>query len=213
MSDDITKLCADSLRAFTQKNHGITLKSSHAHELVAAYFGYKSRAALLADARYPIGNLPQAVIFVMTSDAFIDQRRTELQGLPADLPDSYKLGEGVYVPLFAGKSWTSHFPPFRSFDKLAKYMVETSDVYRQAFQLYGKVPMRHIVSVKDDDAAVTVTVLHSHEISKDEVLVDGETTINLPRVAGRIGYGAPSLSLETRSGMEREILKIKEERA
>ncbi|MCC7037245.1 MAG: hypothetical protein IT560_08035 [Alphaproteobacteria bacterium] len=212
MSDDITKLCADSLRAFTQNNHGIILKSSHAHELVAAYFGYKSRAALLADSKYPIGNLPQAVIFVMTPDAFIDQRRTELQGLPPDLPDSYKLGEGVYVPLFAGKSWTSHFPPFRSFDKLAKYMVETSDVYQQAFQFYGKVPMHHIVSVRDEDAGVTVNVLHTHKISAEEVLVDGETTINLPRVAGHIGYGAPSLSLETRSGMEREVLKIKEGR-
>src|SRR5690606_17794842 len=126
-SDDITKLCAASLPAFTLKNYGIQIKSAHAHELVAAYFGYKSRAPLLADTKRPICNLPLASILVMVPDSFIDQRRQELQGLSPELPDSYKLGEGVYVPLFAGNVWTSLFPPFRGFDKLAKYMFENSD--------------------------------------------------------------------------------------
>ncbi len=44
MDDDISKLCADFLRA----NHE-GLRASHARELVAAFFGYKSHAALLAD--------------------------------------------------------------------------------------------------------------------------------------------------------------------
>ena len=47
MKLEITKACADSLRGFTQNNYGIQLKSSHAHELVAAYFGYSSRATIL----------------------------------------------------------------------------------------------------------------------------------------------------------------------
>ncbi len=47
MNLEITKACADSLRAFTQNNYGIQLKSSHTHELVAAYFGYSSNATIL----------------------------------------------------------------------------------------------------------------------------------------------------------------------
>lgn len=58
----ITKLCADHLRAFVNDNHGVKLKASHAHELVAAFFGYKSRAALLADTRHPLSNLTSAAL-------------------------------------------------------------------------------------------------------------------------------------------------------
>lgn len=65
MKLDITKACADSLRAFTQNNYGIQLKSSHAHELVAAYFGYSSRAALLAEKQCPIVNLTDADIIIL----------------------------------------------------------------------------------------------------------------------------------------------------
>ena len=43
MQRDISKLCADSLRALANEKYGIKLKSAHAHELVAAYFGYRSK--------------------------------------------------------------------------------------------------------------------------------------------------------------------------
>lgn len=55
MKLEITKACADSLRTFTENNYGIQLKSSHAHELVAAFFGNSLRAA-------PIGANPKQLI-------------------------------------------------------------------------------------------------------------------------------------------------------
>ena len=94
METKISKRCADSLRSFAQTKFGIQLKSSHAHELVAAYMGYSSRAALLADSKCPITNLKQAKILVLTPTALIKQRRAELKGLPEHLPDD--LAEGVY---------------------------------------------------------------------------------------------------------------------
>lgn len=97
MQLEITKRCADSLRSFSQNNFGIEIKSSHAHELVAAYMGYSSRAALLADSKCPITNLRQADILVLTPTAPIKERRNELKGLPENLPDD--LAEGVYLPL------------------------------------------------------------------------------------------------------------------
>ena len=130
MQQTISKLCADSLRTFTKEKYDIKLKAAHAHELVAAYFGYSSKNAMLADTKYPISNLDQAEIIVMMPDDFIDQRRKNLQGLSPELPDSYTLGEAVYVSLFSDEWWASQYPPFRSFEKLAKYLVENNDAYK-----------------------------------------------------------------------------------
>ena len=74
----ISKICADSLRTFSNEKFDIKLKAAHAHELVAAFFGYSSKNALLADKKYPINNLDQAEIIVMIPDDFIDQRRRDL---------------------------------------------------------------------------------------------------------------------------------------
>ena len=115
MKLNITKACADSLRAFTQNNYGIQLKSSHAHELVAAYFGYASRAALLADQNFPIGNLTEAESIILNPPTLlVDQRLKTFENLPSGLPASDVLAEGVYAPLvadekFSGKMW----PGFR----------------------------------------------------------------------------------------------------
>lgn len=105
MQLDISKRCADSLRAFSLEKFGVQIKSSHAHELVAAYMGYGSRAAMLADTEHPITNLKQADILVLTPTAPIKERRTQLDGLPTDLPDD--IAEGVYLPLYDEK-WILH---------------------------------------------------------------------------------------------------------
>ena len=96
MQLEITKRCADSLRSFSQNKFGVQIKSSHAHELVAAYMGYSSRAALLADSKCPITNLRQADILVLTPTVLIKERRAELKGLPEDLPDD--IAESVTYP-------------------------------------------------------------------------------------------------------------------
>ena len=60
MQQSISKLCADSLRALVRDKYGIKLKAAHAHELVAAYLGYRSKNALLAEKKYPISDLANA---------------------------------------------------------------------------------------------------------------------------------------------------------
>ncbi len=86
MQHDITKLCADSLRALTLEKYGVKLKPAHAHELGAAFFGYPSKNTMLADTKYPISNLHLAKIVVMAPDDLIDQRRKDLEGLSPELP-------------------------------------------------------------------------------------------------------------------------------
>lgn len=207
---DITKICADSLRNFVKDSHGIKLGASHAHELVAAYFGYKSRAALLADAQYPLSNLGQAQIIVMTSDSFIDQRRTELEGLPPDLPDSYTLGEAVYVPLFADKYWgSSPFPPFRSFEKLARHMVENDENFRESLEILrqGNTILHHIFDMKSEDAGVFLNIWQAHQVADHKFRLVAKTLIRLSRVAGHIGYSGARVSFETLHPSEQKIIE------
>ena len=207
MQHEIFKLSADSLRTFSKEKYDIKLKAAHAHELVAAFFGYSSKNTMLADTKYPISNMSQAEIIVMTPDVFIDQRREDLQELSSELPDSYTLGEAVYDFLFSDEWWASPYPPFRSFEKLAKQLVENNDAYKNVFKFYRDVPMHHIVEIKDEEDGVTLTVIHSHRTSAGEMLGVGKTTIKLRRVAGRIGYGKPQVSVEQWTGGARRTLE------
>ena len=77
MQQSIPKLCADSLRALAKDTYGIKRKPAHAHELVAAYLGYRSKNALLAEKKYPISDLAKAEVVVMIPDEEIDQRRRQ----------------------------------------------------------------------------------------------------------------------------------------
>lgn len=203
----ISKLCADNLRTFANNNFSIKLKASHAHELVAAYFGYKSRAALIADTISPIYNLPKAEIIVMSSDKLIDQRRSELEELPLELPDSYTLGESVYAILFSDRWWKGLYPPFRSFEALARFIVENNDSVQHIFRFYKNLPMHHVVDVKAVENDIHLTVLHCYETSSEELVSAGSTHIKLPRVAGHIGYGRAQVSFERHIGQARQILK------
>lgn len=209
MLQNLTKICADSLRTFTNEKYGIKLKATHAHELVAAYFGYPSKNTMLADSKYPISDLAQAEIVVMVPDDFVDQRRNNLHGLSSELPDSYTLGEAVYASLFSDEWWVSPYPPFRSFEKLAKVLIDDNDAFRNVFKDNRNVPMHHFVEVKDEEDDVTLTVFHAHRTSTGEMLCNGKTTIKLPRVAGHIGYGKPQVSVEQwTSGARRTLASL-----
>jgi hypothetical protein len=207
MQHEIFKLCADSLRTFSKEKYDSKLKAAHAHELVAAFVGYKSKNAMLADTKYPISNLGRAEIIVMTPDDFIDQRRKFLRGLSSELPDNYTLGEAVYASLFSDEWWASPYPPFKSFEKLAKLLIENNDAYHNVFMFYRDVPMHHVVEVMDEEDGVTLTVLHSHRTPTGEMLGVGKTTIKLQRVAGRVGYSKPQVSVEQWTGGAQRTLE------
>lgn len=204
MQHDITKLCAGSLRALTLEKCGVKLKPTHAHELVAAFFGYPSKNSMLADTKYPFSNIHLANIVVMAPDAFIDQRRKELENAPSELPDSYTLGEGVYAALFSNAQWASAFPPFRSFMSLVKFMAEDRGLIDSG-NLYG-VPRHHILDVKEFSDSVLLAIKHAYKADDGNMYIDAVTTVELPRVAGRIGFGLAKISEERRTGGAREVL-------
>lgn len=206
MKISIPKICADSLRTFSEEKYQVKLRSAHAHELVAAYMGYKSKIALVKDKRYPVSNLSQCEMVVMMPDAFIDQRRQSLSELPSELPDSYTLGEAFYRALFDDKWWSSDYPPFRNFKKMAIYLAENNPSYQTVFKPNFNLPSHHVVEVENSEDHVFITVTHANQTPDEKLIGCGQTTINLPRVAGRIGFGKPKISVEKWTSGARRIL-------
>jgi hypothetical protein len=206
MSDDITKLCADSLRAFTQNNHGITLKSSHAHELVAACFGYQSRAALLADNKFPIGNLRQAEFIVLNPPMpLIEQRRHNLEGLSPDLPQGHTLVEGVYSALVAEKWILEKVWP--SFHDLAVHLAEQRLHKRlNMWQIDPKaIKLDMDVDIEHKEDGILLTVNAGSRTDAGERLKDSKYTTKLSRIAANLGYGEAKVSETRYSGNARKM--------
>jgi len=204
MQHNITKLCADSLRTFTLTNYGIKLKSSHAYELVAAFFGYQSRAALLADTKFSISNLRQAEFILTTpSGNFVDLRYKNLQDLSPGLPPSYILAEGFYSALFA-EEWIIEkvWPTFRD---LANYLAEKR--LHQRFKMWGIDPQAITldmdVEIEHKEDEVLLTVDAGSDTSVGERLKDSVYIITLPRIAANLGYGKPKVHETRYSGEAR----------
>lgn len=205
MQHDIVKLCADSLRAYLKDKHDIKLKSGHAHEIVAAFLGYKTAVSLRQDKLYPIANLEHAT-YVLFDPAtpFVNPRLETLNDLPPDLPPDYILAEGVYPPIFAQKWILEKIKPVLNDlgvslakehvrDRMKKlgvdhsamqWMIDTTDIDRQ-----------------DDGIFLTVT---ANYIANGELVRDSKMVIKLPRVAGRIGYGKAQVTETRYSGKFRD---------
>ncbi len=206
---EISKKCADSLRSFTKENYDIKLKAAHAHELVAAYFGYKSKNSMLADVRFPISRLEEADIIVMIDDSEINNRRDDLQCISDSLPDSYKLGEPFYTALFSDFSlYKSNYPPFRNYKSFTQFYIENSKRWNSIFKQIVDIKLDHIVEVDSQKDFVKISVIHTSKNSSNEYLELGETNLTLERVAGRIGYKEPKMDIIQKSGKARRLIKV-----
>lgn len=205
MQHDITKLCADSLRVYLNDKHGIKLKSGHAHEIVAAFFGYKSRIAMLADKKHPISNLDQAELILLNPPTpFVDQRLKNLEELSHDLPPSYILAEGVYPIITNNTKLLEKIQP--SLRDWALFIAE--EHLQQQMKTLGMDPkaLNWITDVStqilDDD--VLMGVSFDYHTETGERLRHLKVDINLPRLAANIGYGTPKVGVTRYSGGARK---------
>lgn len=189
----ISKLCANHLRILSQ-NYGVQLKSGHAHELVAAFFGYKSRAAMLADSLFSIENLNKVQILILTPTAFIDERRKLLEGLSSELPHTSFLAEETFVYLaligaFSGRS-------FGTWGSLAEsltteYLQKNSKVifpasYAQQY-LFNKPLYEFSPKMEMTSKGIKLTVENTY-YDRDFQILDLKLSIELLRTAGHIGF-------------------------
>jgi hypothetical protein len=201
MNFEITKACADSLRTFTQKNYGIQLKSSHAHELVAAYFGYSSRAALIADQECPIGTLRDAELIVLNHPTLrIEQRLKTLTNLPSGLPSSDILAAAIYETITAneqllGKVWTDFKEMAIAY---AAHRVFYNEKMMRMIGIDGGFDQRELdwliqVDIKTMETDVLMTVTYDYPAKAKKPSRHASVAVTLPRIAGNIGYGEPKV--------------------
>jgi len=208
--DTLSKRCADSLRVFSE-NHGVKLKASHAHEIVAAFVGYNSNAAMRADEFCPIENLDKADIYVLTPSSFIDQRRQCLKDLPPDLPDTHALGEALSPAIdevFRGKSFAafSHLSEVLTGEYLQKHghsmLPQNFGPFEKARSIFSK-PLYEFnprIDVTDDGATLTAANRYYGSADVHFQPIDVTITIKLKRVAGHVGYTLSDISAENRTG-------------
>jgi hypothetical protein len=208
MTTDISKACSDHLRSFVAASAGSPLKASHARELVAAFFGYKSHASLLAEKKYAISDLPLAQVLIPDL-RLIEVRRKCLSDLPKTLPDSMSLASELSTHLvqqnhFAGKVWLHN--SIENF--VTKVLLREGDA-RLMHDLYGIQPeanteIDHVIyksaKVIEDDEMLTIEVSgrytgHSYVgLSFYDGPTDMDIEVELYRVAGRAGYLDPVIS-------------------
>ena len=195
---DITKLCADSLRSFLREKHSIKLGASHAHELVAAVLGYQSRAALLADEKYPVSNLAKAEFIVFEPPiSFIDQRVKSLEGLSPDLPPSRILVEGAYSTIRVNAEFLKKIHP--NLRELAVLLANKHARQGYSWKI-DPAPAHEDVTIefKNNDLLLTVSRTYRETNANPIFHVKNnrkvDTIIRLPRTAANIGYGTPHIS-------------------
>ncbi|MBT3022043.1 MAG: hypothetical protein KUF77_09745 [Candidatus Thiodiazotropha sp. (ex Lucina aurantia)] len=199
---DLSKLCADYLRtSYTSQTTG-KLKASHARELVAAFFGYKSHAALIAEKAYPLEKLDEAVILV-PDIPLIEQRRSRLSGLPDDVPESRTLADMLSTYLqeeghFGGNVWLYdsletyvtdvliHDCDGMLSDQLSGVMAETNAEFF--------MPYFDEAEIEDSgDELVVITSGKYEGTPLDDKPFCGDTIdttvhVTLPRIAGKRGF-------------------------
>lgn len=203
MSTDLSKLCADFLR----QNHAFLstekLKASHARELVAAYFGYNSHAALMAEKTYPLAQLKEAFIFI-PDIPLMNERRLKLKNLPKDLAQSIdiaKLLSKMLVDggLCSGDVWLYEtlenyitevlLPDCQLFidDELSGVMAETNSGFFD-------MPYYDNVEIEDSgDKLVAIAKTQYIGESLEDKPFCGDTIdmviqVKFPRIAGKRGF-------------------------
>lgn len=201
MNIEITKACADSLRTFTQNNYGIQLKSSHAHELVAAYFGYSSRAALIADKQCPIGNLKDAEIIIpKPPTSLIEQRIKTLEKLPAGLPASDILVATIYKTIITNEQLSENV--WTDLKEMAIAYAEDRVFHNEKMMKmmgidYGfdqsELDWLIQVDINMMETDVLMTVTYDYPAKAKKPMRHASVAVKLPRIAGNIGYGEPDV--------------------
>ncbi|MBO9127706.1 hypothetical protein J5283_28740 [Rhizobium sp. 16-488-2a] len=183
---------------------GEKLRSGHAHEFVAAYFGYGTAAALQGDVTFPLSSLDEAEILIPDIDG-INRRRTELLNVPAALPDGRALSKIISESLevaghFKGEIWDSTYLS----DDINDYIQRDTMVIES--ELAGEIAMTNAyfdelyieetsVESHDDSLIATLSGSLNGEQDQDRAFhgdkIKFTSIMTMRRAASRIGYFEP----------------------
>jgi hypothetical protein len=105
----IAKSCADHIRAYHATLFPQKLKATHAHEIVAAILGYKTASAMNSEREFPVDDLLGAQYMALRVD-MLEQRLTELSGLPATMLTPTEMASEIGNFLRFGLGCQAHMP-------------------------------------------------------------------------------------------------------
>ncbi|MGY3442816.1 hypothetical protein [Bradyrhizobium sp. USDA 4473] len=203
----IQKKCADFLRTTFNNLTGSKLGAAHAHEIVAAYFGYCTAAALRAEPTYQLSALNEAAILI-PGLRLMDQRLQQLNGLPTGLTNVDELASQLSSFLSAngylsGEVWYTRDleeyinvsfiqeDPMMIEDALSGEMAMTNAFFDELY--IDKVSL----DVGDDVLVANVSGALNGENDPDKPFhgdsIVFTTMMTFERVAGRTGYRRPEL--------------------
>jgi hypothetical protein len=209
---DTSKLCADFLR-----NHYLTIykqkiKASHAHELVAAFFGYKSHAALLSDQDYPISALGEATILA-PAISLMEERISQLKDFPFIRYGEVNPGQALAdylldAELFKGEIWPvwkftdlkNYISDRLLFDEDSHIMDELSGTMAETNAEFSSFPEYELTEYEEDGDTIRAEFsgvydgeqLEDKPFSGDTIEFDVEVLITI--VAGRRCFSACEIS-------------------
>ena len=207
MQLSIAKSCAQYLRHNINNSEIEKLKPSHAYELVAAFFGYKSHAALLSERKYPLKLLEEATWFIPDLE-FIGKRRDQLEGISKGLPDV----EGMVRQLCEYlKELEEYCPEIVIYDSFTSYVMEEVVIHAQSHiddELSGVMaetnayfddlyPEEAKIVRKEDSVIVEVTGVYGGRNHDDKMFCGDKLNIGIsvefPRIAGWTAFDEPEI--------------------
>lgn len=211
MSINLSKLCTDNLQASYSSQTSNKLQPFHSEELVAAFFGYESHAALVDEKNHPLNKLEEAHIFI-PDIPLMDQCRVRLKDLQQNLPSSKVLAEHLSDFLskegyFSGEIWL--------YDTLESYIAEVflpkhqsiideqlSGVMAETNASFSDQPYYEDLNTQDNDDELIITAKakyqgeHLDDKSFCGDTIDTTVQVELLRIAGKRGF----LGFEIESG-------------
>ncbi|KQP68394.1 hypothetical protein ASF52_17850 [Methylobacterium sp. Leaf112] len=211
----LPKDCADHLRSNYKALTGKKLGSGHAHEIVAAYFGYPTAAALQAERRFPLDAMAEAD-FLIPDLRLMDGRVRQIQKELVGPPDVNGLASvlGAFIVAsghFAGEVWLAR----QLDDEVNDYVQRNPAEVEEA--LSGEMATTNAyfdeiyidecdVQPNPDALVVTVSGSMDGENDPDQVYHGDKilftSVLTFERVSGRVGYARPEF--DTSGGIDTE---------
>lgn len=206
----IKKQCADHLRVSYTAATGARLSAGHAHELVAAFFGYPTAAALQAEVAYPIDELPRADVLIPDL-ATLEARRLGIAGLPADLPDADTIASALEEFLstsggFSGDVWhTWDLKEYIDTDFMQPNAMRIEDDLSGEIGItnafFDELYVEDVEISRNADGMTAVATGSLNGESDPDRAFHGDkiaftTHITFELVAGRVGFTKPEVSTD-----------------
>ena len=207
MTTTIEKVCADLLRSTYSNLPGGKLRSGHAHEIVAAYFGYNAAAALQAEHKYPLTALNEAEILIPDLHT-MDKRVLQLNALPAGFPSVNELAATLTCFLRGQKYFSGDVWMTRELEEYINVSFIQDDLAMIEDDLSGEIATTNAyfdeLYVEEVDLCFDVDTLVANvsgslngENDPDRVYygdsINFKTDMTFQRVAARVAFLRPEL--------------------